>query len=50
MSTKRKLQEDGDYEPTEAMRYAVKKTKISHSRGTDTLSDDELEDEDEGSE
>ena len=27
MSTKRKLQEDGDYEAEEAMRYAVKKRK-----------------------
>ena len=33
MSTKRKLQEDDDYEAQEAIKYAVKKRKISHSRG-----------------
>ena len=50
MSTKRKLQEDGDYEPEEAMRYAVKKREYLIQEATGTLSDDELEDEEEGSE
>ena len=47
LKTKRKLQEDYDYESEEAMRYAVKKRKYLILKATGTLSDDELEDEDE---
>ena len=52
LTTKLKLQEDDDYEPEEAMRYAVKKRKYLIRKSTGTLSDDELEDDDgdEGSE
>ena len=51
LKTKRKLQEDNDYESEEAMRYAVKKRKYLILKATGTLSDDELEDDgDEGSE
>ena len=52
LKTKRKLQEDDDYESEEAMRYAVKKRKYLILKATGTLSDDELEDDDgdEGSE
>ena len=50
MSTKRKLQEDDDYEAQEAIKYAVKKRKYLIQEATGTLSDDELEDEEEGSE
>ena len=50
MSTKRKLQEDDDYEAQEAIKYAVKKRKFLIQEATGTLSDDELEDEEEGSE
>lgn len=47
MSTKRKLQYDEDYEPEEALKYAVKKRKYIIQEATATLSDDELEDEEE---
>lgn len=47
MSTKRKLQEDEDYEPEEAIKYAVTKRKYIIQKATSTLSDDELEDDDE---
>ena len=47
LKTKRKLQEDDDYESEEAMRYAVKKRKYLILNATGTLSEDELEDEDE---
>ena len=50
ISTKRKLQEDDDYEAQEAIKYAVKKRKYLIQEATGTLSDDELEDEEEGSE
>ena len=50
MSTKRKLQEDDDYEAQEAIKYAVKKRKYLIQEATGTLSDDELEDEEEESE
>ena len=50
MSTKRKLQEEGDYEAQEAIKYAVKKRKYLIQEATGTLSDDELEDEEEESE
>ena len=50
LATKRKLQEDRHYEPEEAMRYAVKNRKYLIWKATGTLSGDELEDEDEGSE
>ena len=50
MSTKWKLQEDDDYEFQEAIKYAVKKRKYLIQEATGTLSDDELEDEEEGSE
>ena len=43
MSTKRKLQEDDDYEAQEAIRYAVKKRKFLIQEATGTLSDDELD-------
>ena len=43
MSTKRKLQEDGDYEAQEAIKYAVKKRKFLIQEATGTLSDDELD-------
>ena len=46
LKTKRKLQEDDDYESEEAMRYAVKK-KYLILKATGTLSDDDLEEEDE---
>ena len=47
LKTKRKLQEEDDYESEEAMRYAVKKRKYLILKATGTLSGDELEDEDE---
>ena len=52
LTTKRKLQEDNDYEPEEVMRYAVEKGKYLIQKATGTLSDDDLEDDDrdEGSE
>ena len=50
MSTKRKLQEDDDYEAQEAIKYAVTKRKYLIQEATGTLSDDELEDEEEESE
>ena len=50
MSTKLKLQEDDDYEAQEAIKYAVKKRKYLIREATGTLSDDILEDEEEGSE
>ena len=50
MSTKQKLQEDDDYEAQEAIKYAVKKRKYLIQEATGTLSDDELEDEEEESE
>jgi len=40
MSTKRKLQEDEDYEYEEALKYAVKKRKYIIQEATATLSDD----------
>ena len=43
MSTKRKLQEDDDYEAQEAIKYAVKKRKFLIQEATGTLSDDELD-------
>ena len=43
MSTKRKLQEDDDYEAQEAIKYAVKKKKFLIQEATGTLSDDELD-------
>ena len=43
MSTKRKLQEDNDYEAQEAIKYAVKKRKFLIQEATGTLSDDELD-------
>ena len=43
MSTKRKLQEDDDYEAHEAIKYAVKKRKFLIQEATGTLSDDELD-------
>ena len=46
LKTKRKLQEDYDYESEEAMRYAVKNKKYLILKATGTLSDDELEDDD----
>ena len=46
----RKLQEDDDYEAQEAIKYAVKKRKYLIQEATGTLSDDELEDEEEESE
>ena len=50
MSTKRKLQEDDDYEAQEAIKYAVKKRKYLIQEATGTLSDDEFEVEKEGTE
>ena len=47
MSTKRRLQEEEDYEPEEAIKYAVKKRKYIIQEATGTLSDDELEEEEE---
>ena len=41
MSTKRKLQEDDDYEAQEAIKYAVKKRKFLIQEAAGTLSDDE---------
>ena len=46
LTTKRKLQEDNDYEPVEVMRYAVEKGKYLIQKATGTLSDDDLEDDD----
>ena len=43
MSTKRKLQEDDDYEAQEANKYAVKKRKFLIQEATGTLSDDKLD-------
>ena len=43
MSTKRKLQEDDDYEAQEAIKYAVKRRKFLIQEATGTLSDDELD-------
>ena len=43
MSTKRKLQEDDDYETQEVIKYAVKKRKFLIQEATGTLSDDELD-------
>ena len=43
MSTKRKLQEDNDYEAQEAIKYAVKKRKFLIQEATGTLSNDELD-------
>ena len=43
MSTKRKLQEDNDYEAQEAIKYAVKKRKFLIQEATGTLTDDELD-------
>ena len=43
MSTKRKLQEDDDYEAQEEIKYAVKKRKFLIQEATGTLSDDELD-------
>ena len=50
MSTKGKLQGDDDYEAQEAIKYPVKKRKYLIQEATGTLSDDELEDEEKGSE
>ena len=50
MSTKRKLQEDDDYEAQEAIKYAVKKRKFLIQDPTGTLSDDELDYDIEGKE
>ena len=48
MSTKRKLQEDDDYEAQEAIKYAVKKRKflIQEATGDDEL-DYDIKDEEE---
>ena len=43
MSTKRKLQEDDDYEAQEVIKYVVKKEKFLIQEATGTLSDDELD-------
>ena len=50
LTTKWKLQEDDYYEPEEAIRYAVKKGKYLIRKAIGTLSDDELEDEDDWNE
>ena len=43
ISTKRKLQENDDYEAQEAIKYAVKKRKFLIQEATGTLSDGKLD-------
>ena len=43
ISTKRKMQEDDDYEAQEVIKYAVKKRKFLIQEATGTLSDEEID-------
>ena len=43
MSTKRKLQENDDYEAQEAIKYDVKERKFLVQEATGNLSEDELD-------
>ena len=43
MSTKRKLQEDDDFEAKEAIKYAMKERQFLIQEATGTLGDDELD-------